>query len=67
MCVHCVYLLCTLLKIKVLQDAIEEPSCLNGSIKNLQHLKNLSVSQKVVKEGSSDYKKVRKRCSLKIL
>ncbi len=24
-----------LLKIKVLQDAIEEPFCLNGSIKNL--------------------------------
>ncbi len=25
----------TLLKIKVLHDAIEEPFCLNGSIKNL--------------------------------
>ncbi len=25
----------TLLKIKVLQDTIEEPFCLNGSIKNL--------------------------------
>ncbi len=32
----------TLLKIKVLHDAIEEPFCLNGSIKNL------SVSQKVL-------------------
>ncbi len=38
----------TLLKIKVLHDAIEEPFCLNGSIKNLSHLKNLSVSQKVI-------------------
>ncbi len=38
----------TLLKIKVLHDTIEEPFCLNGSIKNLQHLKNLSVSQKVL-------------------
>ncbi len=26
---------CTFLKIKVLHDAIEEPFCLNGSIKNL--------------------------------
>ncbi len=26
---------CTLLKIKVLHDTIEEPFCLNGSIKNL--------------------------------
>ncbi len=38
----------TLLKIKVLHDAIEEPFCLNGSRKNLYHLKNLSVSQKVI-------------------
>ncbi len=30
-----VYLKCTLLKIKVLHDAIEEPFCLNGSIKNI--------------------------------
>ncbi len=36
----------TVLKIKVLHDANEEPFCLNGSIKNLYHLKNLSVSQK---------------------
>ncbi len=33
----------TLLKIKVLHDAIEEPLCLNGSIKNLWHLNKLSV------------------------
>ncbi len=48
----------TLLKIKVLYDAIEEPFCLNGSTKNI------SVSQKVLcgeKKGSSDYKKVSKR------
>ncbi len=37
-----------LLKLKMLHDAIEEPFCLNGSIKNLKHLKNLSVSQKVI-------------------
>ncbi len=36
------------LKIKVLHDAIEEPFCLNGFIKNLQHLKKLSDSQKVI-------------------
>ncbi len=32
----------------MLHDAIEEPFFLNGSIKNLKHLKNLSVSQKVI-------------------
>ncbi len=37
-----------LLKIKVLHIATEEPLCLNGSIKNLQRLKNLSVSQKLL-------------------
>ncbi len=50
----------------MLHDAIEEPYCLNGSIKNLQHLKNLSVSQQLLcgERRSLDYKKVRKRCSL---
>ncbi len=38
----------TLFKIKVLHDAIEEHFFLNGPIKNLLHLKNLSVSQKVL-------------------
>ncbi len=38
----------TLFKIKVLYDAIEEPFCLNNSTNNLQHLKNLSVSQKLL-------------------
>ncbi len=37
-----------LLKIKVLHDDIEEPFCLNGSMKNLKYLKNLSVSQNVL-------------------
>ncbi len=36
-----------LLLLKI-HDAIEEPFCLNGSIKNLEHLKNLSVSQKIL-------------------
>ncbi len=56
----------TLLNIKVLHDAIEEPFCLNGSIKNRKHLKIFLFHKSffVVKEGSSDYKKLRKRCSL---
>ncbi len=37
----------TLLKIKVLQDALEEPCFLNGFIKILYHPKSLSASQKV--------------------
>ncbi len=39
-------------KKKVLHDAIEEPFCLNGSIKKLLHLKNLSVLQKEERGGS---------------
>ncbi len=54
----------TLLKTKLLHDATEEAFCLNGSIKNLRHLKNLSVSHKLLCV-SSGYKKLRKRCSLK--
>ncbi len=38
----------SLLKIKVLHGAIEEAFSLNGSIKNILHLKNHSVSQKVL-------------------
>ncbi len=37
-----------LLKIKVLHDTLEEPFCLKGSKKDLKHLKNLSVSQKLL-------------------
>ncbi len=50
-----------LFKIKVLHDAIEEDFCLNGSMKVVH--KRLFTA----KEGSSDYKKVKKRCSLKNL
>ncbi len=52
-----------LLKIKVLHDAIEEPFCLNDSIKNLYHLKNLSVSPKLLC-GENVLQVIIKRCSL---
>ncbi len=41
-----IHYLYTLLQIKTLHDNIEQPICLNGSIKNL--LKNVSVSQKLL-------------------
>ncbi len=52
----------TLLKIKVLHNAIEEPFCLNGSIKNLYTSEEPLYHKRffVAKEGSLD-DKVRKR------
>lgn len=53
----------------MLHDAIEQPFLLNGSIKNLQHGKILTVSRKVLcgGQGSSDYQKVGRDGSLKNL
>ncbi len=50
-------------KIKVLHDAIEEPFCLNGFIRTFDIWRTFLFHKRffVAKEGSSDYKKVRKR------
>ncbi len=60
----------TPLKIKVLHNAIEEPFCVNGSIKNLFNIWRTFLFHKrffVAKEGSSDYKKQERDGSLKNL
>ncbi len=56
-------LISSFLKIKVLHDLIEEPFCLNGSIKNFNIWRIFLFHKRffVVKERSSDYIKVRKR------